>query len=784
LGNWQVAKAQHQLYRMNALIMPHGTGAFLCLLVVLAPLTMRGQVTNAPAPSSVSQPKETVRIPLSHTDSESFPGDAAAKDFFLQLPEHVSFQPGCELRLALYPSREVLARLCTIIASINGSRLSGASVEGKSLSNDLVIRLRFPLPAGSLAPGWNRVALRFVLNKPAAGFSAAQGPGTWTIRRMDSDLKVVYQRSTLFPEVVRFPGSLAEEKLLRPPEGHADSEPALALLLPASMRDVHLRACAIIGARLGQLGYLSSEDCRLDLTENWQAEQQERNGIVVGLRAELGSLALPPNLADKLASLQPEQGMVAEFIVDSTSKQRRWLVVAGADDAGLEKAVLTLGSASALAAAPPNPSLIEEMPVVSVELEGKTQPGLTRVALKDWGISQVRLSGIHTMAQSIPGWRLPPGYDLASGVLELQFSHSPTLLNPGSWVDVMVDGIKAGTIELTPKNAASGSAKVALPKGFSGRDPMMLTFRAHLDLSPSECDQRKEDEPWLVISGDSTLETSPALMQVHGLNQFGRLLLRDSFLRRAAIVTPRVLSLEELGLLIAISMRLGQQLPSSPVLWPEVCTYSKTSPAQAARLKDRSVLVLGSIGQWPDAVPPEAPTLLKITDDRIGAVRMQGYAVNMASFEPSLAFMQMTPSPWSQGEWLVAAGGWHEFASPALLRLLTDPKVADDMHGNVCAMDASGRVAAYDSRSPARDSMAERIYSRIPLGLSADETRERIEAQRAHLRRHGWINTAVFYACGALVGFIVAFRVVLMWERAYLLRQNGREQAQPLESAS
>src|SRR5947207_13835860 len=195
---------------------------------------------------------------------------------------------------------------------------------------------------------------------------------------------------------------------------------------------------------------------------------------------------------------------------------------------------------------------------------------------------------------------------------------------------------------------------------------MLLTFRAHLGLPPSECDQRKEDEPWLVISGNSTLETSPALLQVRGLNQFGRLFLRDSFLRRAAVLAPRDASLAELGWLISISMRLGQQLPSSPVLWPDVCSYSKTAPPPAARLQDRSVLLVGSIGQWAEAVPPGSPTLLTVADGRIGGVQMQGYEVNMASFEPSLVFMQMTPSPWSEGEWLVAAGGWHEFATPAL----------------------------------------------------------------------------------------------------------------------
>jgi len=588
----------------------------------------------------------------------------------------------------------------------------------------------------------------------------------------------------LFPELVRFPGSFAEEKLLRPPDSKADTAaPTLTLLVPTSRRDVHLRACAVIAARLGQLGYLSAEDCRVAWLENWQAENQERNGIAVGVRDELTSLSLPTNIGDKLASLQPGQGLIAEFITDTLPNHRRWLLLAGADDSGLENAVLTLGSAPALAAAPPNPILIDATPTVSTRLEAATQPEATRVTLKDLGVSQVRLSGLHTSVQAVSGWRLPPGFDLASGILDVHFSHSPALLAPGSWVDVLVDGLTAGTIQLTPKNAVGGSAKVTLPKGFAGRDPMLLTFRAHLDVPPVDCNRRQEDEPWLVVAGDSTLEISASPMQVHSLNQFNRLLLRDRFLRRAAFLVPRDLSFAELPWLIAASLHLGQQLPSSTVLWPDVCTYSISSPPPSGRLQDRSILLLGSISQWETALPSEAPLLLKIANARTGAVRMQGSEANIASFELSLAFVQMMRSPWSQSEWLVAAGSWHDFASPTLLSLLTDAKIAGELHGNICALDADGRLAAYDSRSPAPDSLAERIHSRIPTGLSAEETRERVEAQKAQQRLQGWINAVVSYACGVVFALIVGCRVLLMWERTYLQKQPGRKEPPPLESA-
>ena len=159
--------------------------AFAGELWSLAPPPVCGQKTNDPAHAVRLQSKESVRLPLIRADSEPFPGDTAAKDFVVRLPEHVSFQAGCELRLDLYPSLEILPRLCTITASINGKRLSGATVESKNLKNinALRIRVRFPVPEESLIRDWNRISVRFVLRKLAADAGNTQEPGMWTIRR-------------------------------------------------------------------------------------------------------------------------------------------------------------------------------------------------------------------------------------------------------------------------------------------------------------------------------------------------------------------------------------------------------------------------------------------------------------------------------------------------------------------------------------------------------------------------------------------------------------------------
>src|SRR6266516_210319 len=111
---------------MNAVTSQESAAMRVIFFFTLAPRLVVGQATNTPSHRALSQPLESVRVPLIRADSEEFPGDAAAKDFFVQLPEHVGFQAGCELRLGLYPSFDILSRLCTVTASINGQPLRGA----------------------------------------------------------------------------------------------------------------------------------------------------------------------------------------------------------------------------------------------------------------------------------------------------------------------------------------------------------------------------------------------------------------------------------------------------------------------------------------------------------------------------------------------------------------------------------------------------------------------------------------------------------------------------------
>ena len=706
---------------------------------------------------------------------ERFSAETTSKDFFVQLPEHISIQPGSEVNLVLRKLPPFDAS--TLAISVNGQKIltTNLNVKPGAEATNVTFLLRTTVPPENLDAGWNRISLEWS-SPQTANRQAAQS--TWSIWRVDSYLRVVYRKPPLFPELARFPASIAEEQLLR--QGRAPSEfsAAVAILLPPQRRDVHLRSAAILGARLGQLGYLSEGDCRVGSVADWAKHASERNGVAVGRWDELNHLPLIANVAASITALKGGEGLVAEFITGNDSNQRRWVFVTGRDDAGVEKAALTLGSVHTLASAPPSPAVIETEPALPETLATQ-KTGIQRIALKNIGLKEVQLRGRHS-EKSVSGWCLPPGVELASGsFLELHLSHSKALTD--SSLEVLVNGVRAGRVALMAENASPTTIKVPLPERLPSRDPMIVTLRATLKGGAEN--RGVEDELWVTVSGDSTLEAATDPIRITGLHQVHQFLVRDPFLRKAAFVVPQNLSWEELQLMVDLSLSLGKQLPSSAALWPEACSYSTGRLPEAARLLGRSVLLLAPVPQWKAALPTRTRLAIGPPNGNGEIIRIQGRQYKFSSFEPSLIFMQMLPSPWSGEETLVTVGGWKDFSSPTVKVMLTEAASSGRLYGDLSAMDAAGRITTYDSGRPSADSFAERLQKRMPSGLSSEETVRQLKERDRHVRRSGYWNDRVFYWVGALLLFCVAIRLLLLWDRDQSRKKSMRGE-KPLGSAT
>jgi hypothetical protein len=578
-------------------------------------------------------PTERARLPLFRVSQQEFAGAGAATDLSIPLPQAIAFQSGSELHLTLNPSSVPLVQPAAIAVALNGRVLIITNfVDG----HEAPIALRVPVPESTLAKGMNVLSLRLVRLGTTNAPLPNAGNVRWVLRRPECFLDLSFARVPLFEELPRFPHSLAEEKLLRAdsrsPTQPAPAAPVLAVLLPGVCGEAQLRVAAIAAARLGQLDYLEDRDVRLAALESWKSETSQRNGLLIARRDQLGGVEIPSPVSSVLAALLPGQGLLAEFFQGKEPRQRRVVLVTGVDDAGLEKAGLTLGSGPALRMLVRSPAVLDRAPLLSA----------------------------------------PPAP-----------AHAPP--------------------------------------------------------------------------------------RIDGLYQIQQFLLTDPFARQAMFAVPAGPSVEQVRTLFALWMHLGRSLPAAPVLWPAVATYQPGQATEPGRWSGRNILALGALAQWPGFLPKAArPPALFLSAPDAPHVLFQGRNLPRAGLEPTLAFAEMFPSPWSASNTLVLVGGWQDYAIPATRRMLTDPASPAALVGNLAAMDELGRAASYDLRRVGNESFAAQLRRMIPPGVGTAETAQRLAArQRALVETRLW-SARLSAVCAACCLLLVAARLVLTWQQTRL----------------
>jgi len=172
---------------------------------------------NAPLPAAdvPTAQAEQARIDLIRLPFERFSGDISGRDFFFRLPEHIVARAGSELDVVARFSPQFAPLVSGMAASVNGRELlrEGMDAVVPAGTNELALRLRVAVPAELLGAGWNRVSLLWLPRQTGVANRALLKSTSWAIWKIDSQVTVAYERLPLFPELLRFPETLAEEKL-------------------------------------------------------------------------------------------------------------------------------------------------------------------------------------------------------------------------------------------------------------------------------------------------------------------------------------------------------------------------------------------------------------------------------------------------------------------------------------------------------------------------------------------------------------------------------------------
>lgn len=116
-------------------------------------------------------------------------------------------------------------------------------------------------------------------------------------------------------------------------------------------------------------------------------------------------------------------------------------------------------------------------------------------------------------------------------------------------------------------------------------------------------------------------------------------------------------------------------------------------------------------------------------------------------------------------------------ASPTLKQMFFQAANAGQLFGNLSAFDASGRSASYDTHRASLESFAERLQTRMPVGLSAELTNQKLAEQNTGAEKSARLNSLILYGFGGLLALFICIRPLLLWDR-----ERSRRKSMHLES--
>jgi hypothetical protein len=736
-------------------------GSLLAAIVSVSAAT-GGAVTTTP---------DKFFVPLFAGGSARLEGVLASREFAFRLPEHVRYLPGSQCKLVFRASPLLLPDVSTMTVSLNGRQLTSLRpVSGREKQPEKQT-VAIDLDNDILQPGWNKLLVRCLLVTTSTPCRDVDNPASWIELAGGTGFEVAFAEQALFPELQRFPNALGEPQLMR--MGAKNTEPAVSLLVANQSGDTAWRGVVVAAARLGQLLYLDDEAVRIGSLKDFAAKSGRSNGVIVAKREDLAAADLPVEFGLPLRGLKSGEGFLGEFITGEPARgQRRWIVVSGADDAGLEKAILALGSAPALRDAAGNPWIIKEAPVVSPLTEKLAGPADGPVTFDSLTGGGIMLRGLFRN-ETARSWPLPPGWQTGpGGELFLDFSHAENL-DKTSAFEVVVNNESIGSIALTEANAQRTRRVLPIPAGLPGRDPSTVTIRSYLDIGTVDCAHRNEERAWLDLAGSSTIDVPAVPLVIDDLSRLGLITMRDAFLRRAALIVPDEASEERNDMMVRYALHLGRQLSSMPVLWPQVATYGPNRPVVADLVAGRSGIVLGSSRQWGNAFPRGTPLAAEAWDQDGSKLDLRGQTVPMAEFERGLVMAQLMPSPWRKGELFAVIGGLTGYGGDDALAMLTDPELGAQLAGNISAVDPEGRVVNYDTRLAGRESLADVLRQTLDGSLSAADIRARREEQQNKLEGASEFNRVMVAGFGGVLAAVFLTERLLSRRRSINRKRNN-----------
>jgi hypothetical protein len=185
-------------------------------------------------------------------------------------------------------------------------------------------------------------------------------------------------------------------------------------------------------------------------------------------------------------------------------------------------------------------------------------------------------------------------------------------------------------------------------------------------------------------------------------------------------------------------------------------------------------VVLGSAFQWSEALPSKTPLVIQAVDGKNDKLSLRGEAVSVGDFDPSMAFAQLVPSPWTQGEIFATVGGISGYGGGSAIAMLTDPEVGECLTGTVAAIDDQKRIVTYDVRYIQEVSLSEQLARGFASGVTKEQAEnEKIEKAEA-------LTLASIMDKWLIVGAIFTLAVLFLIQRLAVRRREIKNKGRDL----
>ena len=683
-----------------------------------------------------------------HSASISFAGDETITyrgvlvhvDYWLPLPDQWDPTGPALLELRFSHSPVLIERLSSMTASVNDNAIDSLFLNVQNARDGKVV---WEIPVEYLRLGdSNKITITAKMRSDLELCDDVHSPALWITIQKDSRLVIRYAEKPVTLDVSKFPQSyLRPDVMYR--KGKGEQTHAIILVPPTPTPEV-LNAIGVVSARMGVETRFPRGRLQVravgDITDDTRSSLQGHNLIVVGHSDFVQKFtAVGLDIGD-LASSGNGEGHLIESR-NPWNAGRRALVITGADDQALSKAVtaLSLPHLSEQWAAKN-----EEPPRRAVSFAARPEvpaPSATgsvkavTVSMADLGASDRTERGKfhHYTRVAFPNpfvGRVDPNQDT---FIRLFLSHSGLLLPQTSSLLVKINGEPVRSVRLSPRTARKLEADVIVPRKFLGERAIVVDLEFFLDIGDPDCHYNFPEMAWATLFNTSFIAYKLTDASTTSLRSYPYVASKEDNLNGLTFVVAEAPSDEDLSAVANVAAYLGKTLPrardasGNPVPQWVHPWVKRVGSLTEADLKNNDLVVVGDYqlvqarseiqkqipdGLFADAAPPD---------------KLQTYSGGQ--FRGESGWIHLASSPWNSARnVLVVSGARGAPAVSEASEYLWISRKVDQLGGTTVLVGPNGAMQVLIP-APGEEPQAaarEPLVPRVPIAEQLNSTEDTV----------------------------------------------------------